>query len=266
MNKKTKETIDIVFIVVTYRNAMDLRDFFESIKKCNLSEKSKVIVANSYYDDASMHEIEKITKTNDGIFLNRSNKGYGAGNNAGIKYAMEHLYFKLLVVSNPDIEVKRFNNKLFNITGAKIFAPQIIRNDGQNQNPMRATYGALAEWCIYTSFTHDLIIPFYMGILLNKLNKKWGGVLASKIYQPHGSFIIFTKAAVKKLCPIFDEKIFLFCEESDLAQRCRKEHIEILYDRSTIVRHHEDGSIRLSEIDLKGELKKSYIYYYKKWH
>lgn len=256
---------DIVFIVLAYRNDGDVRTFFESLKRTNIGS-FQVIVVNSFHDNDSMEKIKTITEKNEGFFLNRENKGYGAGNNVGIAYALEHFDFKLLIVSNPDVEIQKFNNDLKRIEKSAIFAPQIIRNDGRNQNPMRVEYSKEAEKATYTGFVNNNKFLVYSGILLNKADRTFKAKHCSRIYQPHGSFIIFTKAAIEQLNPVFDENIFLFCEESDLAQRCRKDNIPIFYDRKTIIRHHEDGSMKLSDADLNGELKKSFIYYYRKWN
>jgi GT2 family glycosyltransferase len=81
-----------------------------------------------------------------------------------------------------------------------------------------------------------------------------------------GGFLIFSCYAVNKLFPIFDENIFLFCEEIDLANRAEKAGILMFYEGKIKVYHKEDGSMRLSNINQTNELGKAYVYCFEKWY
>ena len=99
---------DIVFVVLVYRNTDDLKDFFLH----NHIKNSHVIVVNSYYDDVSEGDFRKIAEDNGASFISVPNKGYGAGNNRGIEYALEHFNFDFLVISNADIQISKFDFNL----------------------------------------------------------------------------------------------------------------------------------------------------------
>ena len=259
-----KENFSTVFIVLTYRNAHDLNNFFNSLHD-NIIDDYKVIVVNSYYDDNSKKEIESVTIKNNGVFINTENLGYGHGNNIGIKYAIDNFIYKIIIVCNPDIELVKFDEHVFGYLEPAIFAPDIIRDDGRHQNPMRVNYSRLSDKLSYYGFRLRQKVLVYMGIALTKFDRLLYEKKCKTIYEAHGSFVVFTKSSIKKLYPVFDEKIFLFCEESDLGQRCIKERIPIYYDRKMVIKHHEDGSMKLSNLDLNGIMRKSFIYYYEKW-
>ena len=70
----------VVFVVLVYRNTQDLRDFF----KYNDTKDSHTIVVNSYYDEQTENEFKKIASKAEADFISVPNKGYGAGNNAGM--------------------------------------------------------------------------------------------------------------------------------------------------------------------------------------
>lgn len=96
---------DFVFIVQVYRNTEDLEDFFHSLGVPN----AKVIVVNSFYDEASESDFRKLTVQYAADFISVPNKGYGAGNNVGVKHAQKHYSFKYLIISNADIKIEKLN-------------------------------------------------------------------------------------------------------------------------------------------------------------
>lgn len=129
------EMVDIVFIVLTYRNSKDLESFFISAQN-NIENNYNVIVVNSFYDKESSDRIQKIAGQNGALFINVENKGYGYGNNRGIEYALKTFKFHYLVVSNPDIMIQQFS--LDSLKGAEnaVIGPRITTMRGRIQNPM----------------------------------------------------------------------------------------------------------------------------------
>lgn len=123
-----KMKFDIVFVVLVYRNIRDLRDFFNS----NEIPDSKTIVVNSFYDDESECEFKEIAESNQADFLSVPNKGYGAGNNRGIDYALSNYDFNYLIVSNADITISRFRKDLIDKFPNAVLAPKILTLNNKN--------------------------------------------------------------------------------------------------------------------------------------
>lgn len=234
---------DFVFVVLTYRNSEDLKNFIQSAVK--ITETWKIIVVNSFFDEQSLEEIKKIAISNNCDFLNVENKGYGSGNNKGIEYALQNYQFKFLVISNPDIEIIQLSTKYIKKIGVGIFGPRIIRRNGRDQNPYFPYKSkiVLRLRCIY-SITG--ILPFYYcSILLNKFYRFTFRVIGKRqVYSLHGSFLIFSYSILKDLIPIFDENIFLFAEEEYLALKAFQNKIPMYYLKELKVFHHEDGSMQ----------------------
>lgn len=267
-----KEEKNIIFCVLTYKNSKDLEEFLKSSKKIN-EENIKVVVVNSFFDEITSKKIQNISKKYSCDFLEVENKGYGFGNNRGVEYINKKYKYKYLIISNPDIEILEFDiNDLIQKKNEEIIiAPKIINKKNRNQNPMNRKYSFFSEYLIYKSYLKNNKSYCILGILLTKIFRFLGIIKSyfkkeDLIYCCHGSFIIFTKAAVDKLSIIFDEKIFLYGEEGDLAQNCRKKHIKIIYNSNIKVLHKEDGSVGISNLNLNKVMKKSQLYYYKKWY
>ena len=79
-----KIDVEIVFVVLVYRNIDDLQNFIINTKskvKCNY----KIIVIDAKYSDEVSKDIENICFQNKLVYIQIDNKGYGYGNNVGIR-------------------------------------------------------------------------------------------------------------------------------------------------------------------------------------
>ncbi len=265
---------DFVFCALCYGNTEDLKKYFQNIRKIGGSY--KVIVIDSFFSDEVRSVMKDIAKANDADFIPVENRGYGAGNNAGIKYAVEHYDFNYLVVNNSDIDFLRFD--INEIDGMKdyVIGPSITTMTGKRQNPYRP-YSLLniIEFLEYVGFKYNSKFFLYFGIIVNKILRElfvwWYEMLGKKgrTYSVHGSCIIFGGKTLDTLMldgTIFDENMFMFCEEMELARKARKYDIKMYYVPKLKIRHFEDGSINMAKkFDQLSEERKSYLYCYEKW-
>jgi GT2 family glycosyltransferase len=261
--------IKIVFIVLVYKNVDDIRNFLQNFY---ISE-SKIIIIDSFYNHFTSIEIEKLSKEFDADYIGIENKGYGYGNNVGVKYALENYVFDYLVISNPDIFIQKFDVNLLNNGMDSIYAPAIITKTGKAQNPYAHSYFFVFDFLSYISYKFNISFLTFIVIGANKIYReirlllfKWTKRTKNKIYAPHGAFIIFGRNALLKLVPLFNEKMFLYCEENHLAQLARQQQIEIFYMPCIKILHYEDGSGKMSK-KISYKIKKdSYLEYIRHWY
>lgn len=256
---------DFVFVVLVYRNVQDLKDFFDSLTLSN----TKVIVVNSYYDDSTESQFKEISETNGADFISVPNKGYGAGNNKGCDYALKNFKFKYLVISNADIIIKKMS--IDELNEKVITAPNLVDRNGKLQNPSSAYYNKFVEWLYYYIFKNKWYSLVIFCIIINKLEReffyfayKFFGV--KKINQVHGANIIIPYEVLKKIHPIFNEEMFLFCEEPHLARKASSLGIISEYNDKVLVLHKEDGSTGFLERKTIDITRESYLIYYRYWH
>ena len=263
--RKTK--VDIVFVVLVYRNYQDLEEFISSVK--TLKSSYKIVIVNAYYDDDSRNKFSEIAELNNCVFLNIDNKGYSYGNNCGIEYVEKHFEYKYIVISNPDIIIKDFPDDLERLEG-DIIAPMTMTLSGKMQNPMIIKESLFAEKMIYRGLTKNNKFLFYLGIAKNKLSREFFLSIhrlkrksAYKIYAAHGAFVILSKHAVSVLgTRPYDEKMFLFAEEMVLAWKAKKATLETMYNPAVCVRHKVDGSIKMANLSVEKNMAAANIYYY----
>lgn len=259
------EKFKYVVILLVYQNVADLIECIESVQK--EIESCRIVVVNAFYDEESYHSIKKAAKEMQCDFINIENKGYSYGNNAGIQFAKEHYIFEYVIISNPDIIVKNFNDS--RISGFDAIAPKIVTVSGKHQNPMIVRENKFAEYLIYWGFKKKKNLLLFLGIGINKVIRmcyQWFMPLKKKdcypIYAAHGSFVILGKKVLDKLKPVYDEKLFLFAEESVLAHKMKSNSLRTCYTDKIEVLHKEDGSIKLSKFSVNDEIAKANIYYY----
>ena len=266
-----KQEYDLVFVVLTYRNTKDLSDFIRYTQKV-MKSNYKIIVVNSYFDDTTYNEFEKIAKNNGCDFINVENKGYGYGNNQGIEFAKEKYKFRYLIISNPDIEIQQFELEGLEEQEEYILAPTIKTLTGKDQNPYYYSKIELIEWLKYYSYKKNGRAIAYIGIIINKIYRELrlfiDRVLKTKkrrIYASHGSFVIFGKNALCKLGRVYDERMFLFSEENHLARLAFEKNVKTFMIPSIKVLHKEDGSVSLESENLFKYERESFITYYENW-
>lgn len=257
-----------VFVVLVYRNTRDLQEFFES----NHIPNSHTIVVISHYDDDSDNEFQRIASENNADSILIPNRGYGYGNNKGVEFAIANYQFDYLVISNADITIRCLNTKILNRYNDYIVAPMIIAANGKKQNPNEPYKPSdLAYKLMYKTYSHNMtnVIWIFHGlaklrrIYYNSIGKFFSG---NEIYSAHGSFVILPFVVLKKLIPIYNEKIFLMNEESHLAMKARHLGIKTVYVKDIIIDHKEDGSMSL---EYKNEFplqKQSFMVFYDYWY
>lgn len=241
-----KEYFDIVFVVLVYRNIDVLRDFFTSLK---LPYTYKVIVVNSYFDDTTEKECQQVAEENNAVFISVPNNGYSSGNNSGCDYAIEHYDYKFLVVSNSDIIINDISYLSEISYDTAVIAPETKMLNGHKQNPnipfrnvvymilTRLAYkyempGLKKMALIFNRFCRELML-LYVKILRKDI---------VRIFSPHGSFIVFTKHTSQILQPIFNDKMFLYNEETFLGYKCKKLEIPAYYSPKLKITHLEGAS------------------------
>lgn len=255
-----------VFSILTYRNTNDVCECIKSIKQ--YVSDAKIVIVNSYYDDSTCAAFEKIAQENDCDFLNVPNKGYGYGNNRGIEYILRMYHFSYLIICNPDVVIKKFDDN-FRFEGAYVIAPLIVTQSGKNQNPYWLVKNQIAEFLIYSGTKNKRRIEVFAGIAINKAIREAGLFFFKrgfrkyrKVYAAHGSFMILSSDVLKKMPLLFDEGMFLFAEEALLAHRFEQYGINIYLTKNVHIFHKEDGSISVSNINENAIQNESITYYY----
>lgn len=270
--------IRFAFILLTYRNSEDPKECLQSIDNSLSDFEVRKYVIDSFHDEMSSADIERVSADYDATYIRVENKGYGYGNNVGIACAMRDFCPDYYVVCNPDTSIEYFPSsvlgKISELVGnpsesAYIIAPCIKNLNGKQQNPLMVEPDDNFFKGIYEGYKKNSRMLRLFWYAVNRFRReimlRRKDDLITEVYAPHGSFVIFTEKAIKSLAPVFDENIFLFAEELLLASDAAHAGVHIYFCPAISIRHKEDGSVSLLSGVNKLEAE-SNIYVYEKIH
>ncbi|MCD8263180.1 MAG: hypothetical protein LUD02_02680, partial [Tannerellaceae bacterium] len=85
------------------------------------------------------------------------------------------------------------------------------------------------------------------------------------IYAAHGAFVILSKKILQNLSPIYNEDMFLFCEEEQ-SLLSKKFGIDTIYLPKVSILHKEDGSIASVSTNSFELTRDSFMKLYESWY
>ncbi len=214
----------IALITINYNGKKDTLEFLHSLKllRTNNCELRTVIVDNASGDD-SVSAIHKQFPEVD-ILQARANLGFAGGYNFGIEYAkIWGADYFLLVNNDCEINDPKLIEKLLE-TFKKDFktgfvSPKILFAKGFEFQKDRYSQDDLGKviWFAGGEFDWDNIGSKHRGI--DEVDKgQYDDVSESGIFS--GACVLVSKEAIEKLNG-FDEKYFLYFEDSDLVKRAK---------------------------------------------
>lgn len=246
-------------VVLNYNDYKTTIKFLEMIKK--YKGISKVIVVDNNSTDESVERLKRYIDNRVVLLEAKENKGYGAGNNIGIKYLREVEKIKYICISNPDIEFE--NNDLIKLVEFLEKNNSISMVSGRIiENGKKAKDGA---WKI----------PGYTKCLLQTiplLDKKIDKSLSypetyytgeySLVEAVKGCFFVVDSDDMKSVND-FDENTFLYYEENILGYKMKNNNLNIavLNDVNIIHAHGATINKALNKIEKFKILNKSRCIY-----
>jgi len=200
-------------ILVNYKNPELTIECVESLRKSKSDNLHIVVVDNNSPDNSYEQLIEKLP--NEIIIKSEENNGFSAGNNIGIRYALEHdaEYIMLLnndtVIDEAMIEQLLNNSDDFTVTVPKMY------------------YYSQSETIWYAGGTINKKIgkTYHIGE-----NKSDDGTFDEQKYVDFatGCCIMMSRAVIEKV-GLWDEAFFLYWEDVDYSFRLAAAGIKILY-------------------------------------
>lgn len=168
---------------------------------------------------------------------NDENAGYAAGNNIGIKYAINN-GAEYIVVTNNDIEIESYDaiQKMVDLMRENkqigAISPKIVSKNGEKDPPL------------YVSK------PSFWGMTLgiiqsHKKRFQFNENRNCRIYAPRGSFMLLRAQMMQKI-DYLDEGTFLYYEEPILAERLNTINAECWFCGDAKVIHNHGKTISTS--------------------
>lgn len=254
----------INLVVLNYNDYETTSHLVDLIKDYRILD--KIIITDNQSTDDSYEKLCALRSDRIDVIQAPENRGYGSGNNFGIRYALETYHPDYIIISNPDVE---FEEK----TVKELYKQaQKIDNLGTISCRMNclSTIALEPGWRFpkYLDFLLDYIYPIgklWEKLRAYKLDGRNGDLIEVDIV--HGSFFMVSADAVADAGG-FDDRTFLYCEEDMFAARLHQKgyHNYLLLTEEYIHRHsvsiNKSISSVKSRLDLRQESRELYCTHY----
>lgn len=196
---------------------------------------SIVLVDNHSTNKNEVLNLEKIVECHSiKLLLADSNNGYNAGNNIGMKYAIEN-GADYILIANPDMQfpdctyveklLKPFKDPCIVVVGSDIVTPE-----GHHQNPMTVTE---EKWQNNFLWIKELFS------MKKEKTYQWNDSPENSCYctSLNGCCLLIRSSFLKKI-GYFDDRVFLFGEERILGSQVQALGYKMFYDGSVSAIHN----------------------------
>lgn len=246
----------VSIIIVHYKAKKELLACLSSLHRIKTSIPFEIIVVDNDTDSDAISQITGIK-----YIRSTGNMGFGAGNNLGAKDALgEFLFFlnpdTIMLPKTTDILVKflKSDKKI------GIVAPLLVGEDTrpfpiQGLRTLNALEGIVAHSFINTLFPENFVSKKHF-------LKDWDQKVVKEVDVMPGAAFMIRKDVFEKTGR-FDEKLFLYFEEADLARRVQKLGYTIWMVPRARVIHIGQRSTQSTQFNKK-VFAKSRFYYFKK--
>lgn len=239
----------VVALVLNWNNVDDTRQVLLDLKEQDYSNLEVVLIDNNSeaWVRESLENIHGITRLN-----NEDNIGYAAGNNVGLKYAINSEADLLLIVNNdlalPD----------------KSTVSKLVKVISQEDENVAAFGVTLIDY--YTKEVQENGTFFFSGKRYpNGINYFRLDLVDSELYidGAPGAFFIIRKEVLENI-GFFDEKLFMYADETDLFFRVWKAGYKVKMIPDTHVLHKGDHSAQTESNRVTYYKTRNSLYFLKK--
>lgn len=222
----------VAAIILNYNSLDDSRKCISYLKRQEGVELEIILVDNCSCDAVAA---ELFCQEQGCTFLaSKENRGYNAGNNIGLRYAVEKGY-KYAMIANPDMEFPQIDYiaRLIAVMekDADIVAvgSDIISPTGIHQNPLKRH----SKWYDSFNWTKDI----FWGKKRERYNID--NYKTNKYCRKLSGCCLLVDVQFIKSIGFFDTHVFLYCEESILAEQIHmaQKHMYYLADVQAVHRH-----------------------------
>ncbi len=212
----------ISFVILTYNSNKDIINCINSIySTCDINQELIELIVVDNSSKEVYFELRKIIHQKYGtkiVLIKNENKGYGQGNNVGINYSNG----KYICIVNPDVILT--SSMLVKVIDAFMRDSKLALIGGKQYGGKNISFRFREEYDFF-------LITEPLTLFLNKFN-----FFCSHFFYVSGALLFIDKKKFKEI-GMFDDNIFLYCEESDICKRFLNKGYKIKFDKSLLYNH-----------------------------
>lgn len=245
-------------IVLNYNDAENAIKFSHLIESFSIID--HIIIVDNNSTDDSWSKLTKIHGEKITCYKSPKNGGYGYGNNYGVKIAKERFNCSIGFICNSDIVVpEKCFNKIANVLldNNKSIICSAIQENGYTGKTIKAT-----SWDVPSTFDYIRNSLMLLRHIIPEKRNNYRLPIQEVDCVP-GAFLGLNINCFLK-CGGYDEKVFLFCEESIIGYKAKKFGYKTFLVTNQKYYHYHSTSINKSypkEISKYKMMIKSRKYY-----
>lgn len=237
----------IALIILNWKQPQLTFDTLDSIFKCQKKGfKYHVFLVDNGSPDDSLLQFKNKYKQNKNVSILETghNLGYAGGNNFGLKEAIKQNYDYYLVANNDILVAPDFLQKLFDASQKypnAILTPKIYFAPGYEFHKDRYQKNEIGKviWAVGSQLDWDNIYGSNIGI--DEVDHGQYDQKQPKIDFISGCCFLASKKIIEKI-GIFDERYYLYMEDSDLTTRAKKAGFNLRLVPESVIWHCNSGS------------------------
>lgn len=203
-----------------YQSTIKLVNHIASYENINY-----IVIVDNCSTDNSVKYLSELENKKIKIINMERNGGYGYGNNAGIRYAYIELQSDYVILANPDVifESKSVDVMIDFLSKHTNYGITSIIAVDQNNNIQKDICWKLPSALEYT-FSGSIILKRYFNTMYQEVNRK--EELSFMDTDCIVGSLLMMNMNLLRLDHLYDENIFLYCEETVLGIILKKENIK----------------------------------------
>lgn len=249
----------VLIVILNYRTYELTIELIKKLKDLSY-ENYDIMVVDNCSPNESAKVLEERSKKRDYLFYaNKTNAGYAAGNNIGIRYAYEYGYEYTWILNNDVIilsqnVLQHMVDTIQKHKSVAVIGPKIITRDNS----------VCAPYCRRPTFK-----SLTYGIAAERNYRRQFNDTPRKVYRVYGCCMLLDTKKMHKV-DYMDERTFLYGEEDILAERLLKRGYTAYYDPKVCVKHNESSTMKTipkakqkSIIETRDKSRKLYLKEYR---
>ena len=238
----------VLVVILNYRTYELTLKLIKKLKDISYKNYDVFVVDNCSPNESAEILEKKSYEMNFIFYANKTNAGYAAGNNIGIRYAYEHGYEYTWILNNDVIllnqnVLEHMIKTIHKQDQVAVIGPKIITRD----NIICAPY---CRRPTFKSLTY--------GIASERNYRRKYNNIPRKVYRVYGCCMLLETKALNEV-DYMDERTFLYGEEDILAERLLRKGYTAYYDPEVCVKHNESSSMRAVAKEKRKEIESARV-------
>lgn len=228
-----EENKPLVFVILlNYNGAIDTIDCLESLKNVTYPNMKVIVVDNNSTNDSVLRLVEAQKQFDFELIQSDENNGFSAGNNLGIKYALNNQADYVLLLNNDTVVKPNF------LTVA-------IESSEQDQS-VGLTIGKILFYKEPELIWYgggELRQPYNYSVHLGYKENMGRAEYNEKKYVTYatGCYFLIKRDVLDKV-GLLAEEYFLYCEDTDYSIRVNRSGYKMLYCPESVIYHKVSAS------------------------